>query len=68
MSTVKSSPFQQTMVKLHVPEHMGTSFAIGGFEIEADSDRTVEVPKHLAPVLKEHGLTDYVAPEPKKAK
>lgn len=61
-----SNPFQQTMVKLQVPEDMSPSLSIGGFDLQADKDGCVEVPKHLAPTLREHGLRDYVEPAKKK--
>lgn len=60
-----SNPFQQTMVKLRVPDDMGESISIGGFDLQADKDRCVEVPKTLAPTLREHGLVDFVE-QPKK--
>lgn len=60
-----SNPFQQTMVKLRVPDDMGESISIGGFDLQADKGRCVEVPKNLAPTLREHGLTDFVE-QPKK--
>ena len=67
MSATKN-PFQQTMAKLRVPEHMGESISISGFDLQADENRCVEVPKNLAAELRGHGLTDWVEPvEPVKA-
>lgn len=55
------NPFSQQMVKLHIPEGMGTSVSIEGFNLEGDEDRCVEVPKHLTQRLKDHGLVDAPA-------
>jgi hypothetical protein len=65
MST--KNPFQQTMTKLRVPDDMSPSIAIGGFDLQADDDRCIEVPKHLAAELRGHGLTDWVEPAAKTA-
>lgn len=55
----KENPFKASMVTLYVPEGMGLSFAVGGFEVDADEkDRSVEVPKQHADDLRAHGLTD----------
>ena len=56
------NPFRQSMVKLQVPAGLGRSLSIAGFDIEADDDGAVEVPKEHVPTLKAHGLTDYVEP------
>jgi hypothetical protein len=57
---VKSNPFLKSMARLQLPAEMGRSLSVGGFELEADDEGTVEVPKEHVAVLKAHGLVDYV--------
>jgi hypothetical protein len=59
MSSHKN-PFKLSMVRMRIPDNMSTSISVGGFEIEAEPDRTVEVPVHLAAGLEAHGLTKVV--------
>lgn len=50
--------FQQSMVRMKIPEGMGPSVSISGFNLEADEKGTIEVPKNLVAVLKDHGLSE----------
>lgn len=52
------------MTRLVVPPHMSTSVSVEGFELEADEDRTIEVPEKIAAVLRSHGLKDWTPPPP----
>ena len=56
------NPFQQTMVKMQLGEDMGTSISVAGFTMEAEADRTIEVPKQLVETMRAHGLTLPVKP------
>ena len=60
----KKNPFEQSMTRLQLPEHMGTSVSARGFTLDADDDRCVDVPPDMVAELVAHGLT---APQPKKA-
>lgn len=60
--TNPTNPFNLSMVELQIAPGMGSSISIGGFNLEANDDGIVEVPKHLADELRAHGLTD---PKPK---
>lgn len=59
----KPNPFAQTMVRMQLPPGMGASISARGFEVEADADHCVTVPKDVAEDLKAHGLTPYVETE-----
>lgn len=52
----KSNPFAVSMATLVVPAHMGSSLNVGGFEIEAGPDGTVDVPQAHVETLLAHGL------------
>lgn len=52
------------MVRLVIPAHMSTSISVEGFELEADDDRTIEVPEKVAATLRSHGLTNWSPPPP----
>lgn len=52
------NPFAVSMATLYIPAHMGKSINLGGFELEADDDGAVEVPKEHVATLKGHGLTE----------
>lgn len=54
-----ANPFLQGMTKLQIPEGMGTMISIGGFCLEADKDRCVEVPSQYVAELEAQGLTRY---------
>lgn len=54
--------FQQSMTKMKIPEGMSTSVSVSGFNLEADAEGLVEVPKNLVPILRDHGLSEYQAP------
>lgn len=56
------NPFKQTMVRMQLPPGSGSSISARGFELAADEDGCVEVPKELVPELECHGLRAYVAP------
>lgn len=63
----KQNPFKQSMARLQIPPHMGSTVSCRGFEVEADEDGCIEVPTELVAELKGHGLTDPVeAPAKKK--
>ena len=53
----QTNPFQQTMVRMQLPPSHGASISMRGFEVQADSDRCVTVPKEFATELESHGLT-----------
>lgn len=63
MSKAKENPFALSMCTLYVPAHMGRSLNVGGFEITAEEDGAVEVPKQHVQELLAHGLTTE-APAP----
>ncbi len=63
-----SNPFDQSMVKLQVPPGMGSSISIAGFTISAEEDGSVTVPVVHAPILRAHGLKDFVEPPAKAEK
>ena len=46
------------MVRLQAPQGMGSSISIEGFNLEVDDKGGVDVPKHLAQRLRDHGMTD----------
>lgn len=56
------------MVRLVIPPHMSTSISVEGFELEADDDRTIEVPEKVAGTLRAHGLTNWTPPPPATGK
>jgi hypothetical protein len=58
----KPNPFEQTMTRLSFPPGMGTCISVAGFTVEADEQGAVTVPKEHVPVLKAHGLVDFVEP------
>lgn len=70
---MSTNPFKQSMTRMRIPDHMGTSVSVAGFTLDADEDRCVDVPNALRPALESHGLsaapskTD-AAPEDKKPK
>lgn len=53
----KENPFRASMTRLQIPASMATIVNVGGFEVEADEDRCVEVPKEHVNALMAHGLT-----------
>lgn len=53
-----------SMTRMVVPAHMSTSVSVEGFELEADEDRTIEVPEKIAVTLRAHGLKDWTPPPP----
>lgn len=53
-----SNPFIQDMVRLRLPDGMGTTMSIGGFMIEADKERCIEVPSRYVDDLRQQGLRD----------
>jgi hypothetical protein len=64
----KANPFAQTMVRMQLPPGMGASVSARGFNVEADDERCVTVPKDVGEELKAHGLVPYVEPEKAPAK
>lgn len=56
------------MVRLVIPAGMSTSVSVEGFELEADDDRTIEVPEKAATTLRAHGLTNWSPPPPQAGK
>lgn len=59
-----TNPFQKSMARLQLPEGFGDSISVSGFNIEADDERCVEVPRELVPQLLAHGLVEV---QPKAA-
>lgn len=57
-----ANPFDQSMVKMQFPAHLGGALAIAGFNLEADKDGCVTVPSRHVADLEAHGLTRYVEP------
>ena len=62
----QANPFQQTMVRMQLPAGHGASISMRGFEVQADSDRCVTVPKEFTPELEAHGLTKAADAAPVK--
>lgn len=56
-----SNPFAVNMVKLYVPAGMSPSISVAGFDLAADKDGAIEVPKEHVPTLMAHGLTSTPA-------
>ena len=56
------NPFKQHMIKMRIPDGMGDNISIAGFNLTADEDRCVTVPRRHVSDLESHGLTEYVEP------
>jgi len=54
-----SNPFTQGMTKLQLPEGMGSMLSVGGYCLNADKDRCVEVPAQFVKDLEAQGLTRF---------
>lgn len=67
MSTAQN-PFRASMTKLAIPPHMGSSISVAGFQVDADADGTIEVPKEHVTELLAHGLTLHAPAADAKAK
>ena len=53
-----TNPFIQDMVRLKLPEGMGSMLSIGGFMMEADKEGCIEVPSRYVNDLRQQGLRD----------
>jgi hypothetical protein len=62
------NPFQQSMVRMRLPEGMGGTISVRGFTMDADDEGCVMVPQDVAADLVSHGLTPPSEPTPAKAK
>lgn len=51
------NPFSLSMTRLYLPAGMGTTVSVGGFTLEADEKRSIEVPNSHVKSLQSHGLT-----------
>lgn len=50
------NPFRASMSKLWFPPGMATSVNVGGFEVQAEEDGSIEVPKEHVSALVSHGM------------
>jgi len=69
--TSDKNPFRASMTTLWIPPHMSSMVSVGGFEVEAAADGSIEVPKEHVAQLVAHGLSTTPpasTPEAKKAK
>lgn len=53
-----SNPFMQDMVTMKLPPGMGTQLSIAGFQIEADKQGCIVVPRQYVRDLLAQGLTE----------
>lgn len=66
------NPFQTDMIRMQLPEGMGSMIAVSGFSLHADEDGCITVPKMHVAHLQAQGLTIASAktlslPEKKRA-
>ena len=53
------NPFIQDMIRMKIPEGMGSVVAYSGFTLTSDSDGCVTVPKSAVEAMQSHGLEPY---------
>ena len=54
--TPKVNPFALDMKTMQAPKDCGDTMSVGGFDIELDENRQVQVPSKFVPDLKAHGF------------
>ena len=64
--TEMSNPWSDAMVRMQLAPGMGSQLSVAGFNLSADADNCVTVPRDVSKLLEPHGLKPYVEPEPKK--